>query len=141
MRTTTERRRAAPCRERQARTAPDAAAPKAATLDLRDVSDPQVLKQRVAAALGTKEPRHHGRGRNVNDARAAEPELGGRGCGKQVSLDDHRVQGFDSATRARRRDVKGAPAVVAVAANRSGTAVYVLATGDCRLLTYQFLKR
>ena len=36
---------------------------------------------------------------------------------------------------------KGAPAVVAIAANRSGTAVYVLATGDCRLLTYQFLKR
>jgi hypothetical protein len=35
---------------------------------------------------------------------------------------------------------KGAPAIVAIAANDSGTAVYVLAKSDCRLLTYQFLK-
>jgi hypothetical protein len=116
-------------------------APAAAPFDLRDVSNPKVLQQRVAAALRAKVSTTSGRAPATTGVSAIPNQ-------NDTARDDSRClstvtrsQGAGPLRVLADATYKGAPAVIAVATNDSGTAVYVLARSDCRLLTYQFLKR
>ena len=122
-------------------TATTAAVPKAAPLDLRDVSDPQVLKQRVAAALGAENRGTTTEGATSTTLAPQSPSSAGADAGNRCLSTITVSKGSTPPRVLADATYQGAPAVVAIATNRSGTAVYVLATGDCRLLTYQFLKR
>jgi hypothetical protein len=113
-------------------------APEAAPFALRDVSDPEVLKERVAAALDANDNGAPTAGSETTTSRSnANTDSGAAArclTTITVSKDATAPRLLADAT------FKGTPALVAIATNKSGTAVYVLAKNDCRLLTYQFLK-
>lgn len=113
----------------------------AVPFDLHDVSNPDVLKRRVAAALGAL---------GVTTSTAAAPQTA-RPPKQPTSAADNSAErclatvplpkGATASRVLADATYKGTPAIVAVATNGNGTAVYVLARSDCRLLTYQFLKQ
>jgi len=114
----------------------------AVLLDLHDVSNPAVLKERVAAALGkTAQSGTTGDSQTPTStaqrtAKPPESDAVAR-CLPTITV----AKGADPARVLADATYNGTPAVVATASGTSGTAVYVVARSDCRLLTYQFLKR
>jgi hypothetical protein len=122
-------------------TAPGAG-PRARPLDLHDVSDPAVLKQRVTAALGGA-AQFGATGDSTSPSstaqkspRAPDSDSVAR-CLPTITV----AKGATPARALADATYNGTPAVVATASSTSGTAVYVVARSDCRLLTYQFLRR
>jgi hypothetical protein len=134
--------KAAGDRAATATTAAPGAGSRAAPLDLHDVSDPAVLKRRVTAALSTA-AQFGATGDNKSPSsttqtskRSPDSDSVAR-CLPKITV----AKGATPARALADATYNGTPAVVATASSTSGTAVYVVSRSDCRLLTYQFLKR
>jgi hypothetical protein len=107
-------------------------APKPAA-DLREVSDPAVLRRKVEAALRSKTPPFATE--NGPTSRAAADSVAGAHCLSTVRLPAGATSGLlGNAT------FHGAPAVIVVGRDGPRVLIYVLANNDCRLLTSQFLR-
>jgi hypothetical protein len=111
----------------------------AGPLALNDVSNPNVLKRRVEAALGTSiAPRGPTSTTAVpNLAQTTVP--GAKPLPRCVSTVP--APAGDTPELLGTATFHGAPALVIIAREPSRTLIFVVATADCRLLTSQFLKR
>jgi hypothetical protein len=110
-------------------------APVAAPLDLHEVSDPAVLRQRVVAAL---------RGISPNAPLAQLGQAPSTSAGESTRA-AHCLSGVRVPAGAAPRVLAtatfhGTPALVVVARDGSRTLIFVLASNDCRPLSYQFLR-
>jgi hypothetical protein len=107
-------------------------------VDLHEVSNPRVLKQRVEAALNTPNAPATATTAAPNPAETTVPgsAKSGAECVATTS-----VPAGDTPELLGTATFHGAPALVVVAREPARTLIFVLARSDCRLLTYQFLKR
>jgi hypothetical protein len=105
----------------------------AGKLDLREVSDPAVLRQKVEAALRGAAPTNAPEAGPVPTAATHGPV--------SACLPAVRVPAGVHADVLGPATFHGAPAVVIVARDGPRTLIYVLATADCGLLSSQFLRQ
>lgn len=113
----------------------------AGPVDLNEVSNPDVLKRRVEAALGV--PIAPTGPTSTTAVPNPEQTTVSGGNAQLVSrcLSTLRVPAGDTPELLGTATFHGAPALVVIAREKSRTLIFVVATADCRLLTYQFLKR
>jgi hypothetical protein len=142
------------------RSAPDAKAASGTTgvpslqsapVDLHEVSNPLVLKQRVLAALGSVN------GGSASSGSAAPPEArapsttavpgpgpasttAGAAASPARCVSTVRVASGVTPELLGTATYRGAPAIVVIARDRSRTLIFVLASTDCRLLSSQFVR-
>jgi hypothetical protein len=109
---------------------------RSAPVDLHEVSNPTVLKQRVEAALNT--PSAPANATTVPNP--TETTVPGSAKSPAECLATASVPTGDTPELLGTATFHGAPALVVVAREPARTLIFVLARGDCRLLTYQFLK-
>ena len=120
---------------------PTTMAVRAAPFDLHDVSNPDVLKRRVAAALGALGVTTSTAAAPLTAPLPEQPTSAADNSPDRCLATVPHAKGAPAARVLAEATYKGTPAIVAVVTNGDGTAVYVLARSDCRLLTYQFLKQ
>jgi hypothetical protein len=130
--------------------APETARLPAAPVDLHEVSNPVVLRQRVEVALGI-----------TNRGSASSPQANLPTTGSVAGSDAASTTAAPTAARVNGQascvstvhagngttpkllgtaTYRAAPAFVVVVLDRSQTLIYVLASSDCRLLSYQLLQ-
>jgi hypothetical protein len=106
------------------------------TPDLREVSDPAVLRRRVEAALDApRSPFGQGETAQPTSAPSADSAAGAH-CMSSV-----RLPAGATASVLGNATFHGVPAVIVVGREGPRVLIYVLANDNCRLLTSQFLRR
>jgi hypothetical protein len=114
----------------------------AGPVDLHEVSNPDVLKRRVEASLNRTPAAPTG---PTSTTAAPGPGLttaSGNGAKRLPRcVSTVRVPAGDTPELLGTATFHGTPALVIVAREQSRTLIFVVATTDCRLLSFQFLKR
>jgi hypothetical protein len=110
-------------------------APVAAPLDLHEVSDPAVLRQRVEAVLRGVSPKTALPQLEPTPSTGAGESTRAARCLSAVRVPAGATPGVLATAT-----FHGTPALVVVAHDGSGTLIFVLASTDCRPLSYQFLR-
>jgi hypothetical protein len=110
-------------------------------VDLHDVSNPSVLKRRVQAALGSSAPERAPTPTALSQPDLAETTVPRANTGAPQCLSSVKVPAGDTPEFLGTATFHDAPALVFVAREPSRTLIFVLESSDCRLLSFQFLKR
>jgi hypothetical protein len=113
----------------------------AGPVDLNEVSNPDVLKRRVEAALGVSIAPTGPTPTTAlpNPQPTTESGRGTKSVPRCVAT--VRVPAGDTPELLGTATFHGTPALVVVAREKSRTLIFVVATAGCRLLSFQFLKR